>query len=90
MTEKTGEPDRRFRPLRHGTASGYSRGDRCDDCREAYRVYQREYMRRFRAKHGATPRGEGPQERRQRVYEAELEQIRAGRSKRVAAYVGSA
>ncbi len=80
--------DRRFKPLRHGTAAGYSRGDRCDDCREAYRVYQREYMRRFRAKERPPAEPQTPQERRQRAYEAELEQIRAGRSKRVAAYVG--
>lgn len=82
--------DARFKPLRHGTTSGYSRGCRCDDCVEAYRVYQRAYMRRFRAKRDAPQPEETPQERRQRLYEVELERIRAGRSRRVTAFLARA
>jgi len=32
----------------HGTANGYKRGCRCEDCRAAYREWARDYMRRYR------------------------------------------
>jgi hypothetical protein len=30
--------DHQLKPIRHGTATGYQRGCRCDDCREAIRI----------------------------------------------------
>jgi hypothetical protein len=35
--------------VKHGTASGYNRGCRCDECRVAHTEYNREYMKRWMA-----------------------------------------
>ena len=82
--------DRRFKPIRHGTQSGYTRGCRCDECVEVHRDYNREYQRRRRALAGKPWRQQTPQERRQQLYEVERERIRVGRSARVTAYMGRA
>ncbi len=82
--------DGRFKPITHGTNSGYSRGCRCVDCVQIHRDYNREYQRRKRAGESKPRRQQTPQERRQQLYEAECERIRAGRSARVTAYMARA
>lgn len=36
------------KPIRHGEHAGYSRGCRCDDCRTAHRIYNRDRLRVIR------------------------------------------
>lgn len=44
----------RLVPIPHGTRSGYcNHGCRCDDCREAHRIYAKEYRSRPEARHYA-------------------------------------
>lgn len=47
--ERTGDPTRGLKAAQHGSRRKYNTGCRCALCKEASRVYQREYMARKRA-----------------------------------------
>lgn len=50
------------KPITHGTQTGYSRGCRCEGCREGHRTYNRERKRRIsRYKQGLGPEPESRQ-----------------------------